>query len=308
MFDRAPSLRFTSGRALSVAGVLVLSGLPGVARAAPPQGIPPAWRTDDAGEAPETTKRSLPKRFSPRPWYLPRVAVGVGLNFPELLPLEMHLTFGKYVGLHMFYTPPLPVNIRVEMPADVLSSKNGIAVANPDFTIRARAVFGPQYGAELLGYPFGGSFFLAAGASYRKMELKGSARSGVLVCSVIEAQKEPPCPDPDARLTTDTKLQLDVDAVTSAVLTRASLGWFWHVGSFGYVTLAGGATKPNRINRNVKVTATVDSPGNDDTVSGALAEVKREKEADLQKKAIKEMRPVDEKVLPILGISAGVRF
>ncbi len=300
---------------LVAAGALSIGMVTGVARAASPTVIPPAWRTDDAGEAPDNVKKSgdgarrgLGSRYRARPWYEPRVALGIGLNFPELTPLEAYLMFGRWWGLRFFYTPPLPFNIRIEMPSDVLSSKNGIAVANPDFTIRMKAIYGPQYGAELVGFPVGGSFFVSGGASYRKMEVRGSARSPILVCSAIEAQKEPPCPDPKARLTTDTQLQLDADAVTSAVLGRASVGWFWHVGSAGYLTLSGGATKPTRLHRNVKVRATVDSPGDNDDINGALAAVKHEKEADLEKKAVKEMRPVDEKVLPILGITAGVRF
>lgn len=304
-----------STRTPTVAVVLVLSVLSGRSLAATGVSIPPSWRTNDAGESAddaknthESARKGLSSRYRPKPWFVPRVALGVGLNFPELTPVEAYLLFGKWWGLRLFYSPPMPFNIRVEMPSDVLSSKNGVAVANPDFTIHMKAVYGPAYGAEVLGFPLGGSFFIAGGASYRKVELRGTARSPVLICSVAEAIKEPPCPDPDARLTTDTKLQLDADAVTSAMLARASLGWFWHISSAGYLALVGGATKPLHINRNVKVTASVDSPGPDDNVNGALGEVKQEKEADLERKAIKAMQPVDQKVLPILGISAGVRF
>ena len=130
-----------------------------------------------------------------------------------------------------------------------------------------------------------------------------------ILSSIIEVAKEPPCGNPDASLRPDTKLRVDVDARTSALLVRGMLGWFWHLSDFAYMTLQLGATKPTRVTRKVKVIATLDSPSDsDEEVTGALAQVKAEREADLERKAIKEMRPVDEKLLPIVGLSAGIRF
>lgn len=257
---------------------------------------------------PEPRRR---KARGPRPWYVPRAALGVGLNVPELLPFEGWLFFGRHVALRAFYTPELPFNIRIEMPSDVISTKKGVGVANPEFTIRLKAYYGPHYGLEGLAFPFGGSFFVGGGAAYRAMRLVGSAKSAILVCSIFEVAKEPPCPDPAASLRPDTKLQLDADARTSAILLRGMLGWFWDVGDWGYLSLQAGATRPTQIRRKVSVVATLDTPGSaeeDQDITGALAQVKAEREAELERKAIKEMRPVDTKLLPILGLSAGVRF
>ena len=70
-----------------------------------------------------------------------------------------------------------------------------------------------------------------------------------------------------------------------------------------------GYTKPLRIRRDVAVETTVDGPSSSDQeVSGAIAEVKREREIELEKKATQEMRPVEEKPLPIFGIAAGIRL
>jgi hypothetical protein len=141
------------------------------------------------------------------------------------------------------------------------------------------------------------------------MRLVGDAKSPILVCSLIEAAKEPPCSDPAARIETQTELALDADVTTTAMLVRAGLGWFWHVGDFGYIMFNAGASKPTSIKRNVKVEANMVTPaGTDAEVSGALAQVKAEREADLESKAVREMRPVEEKLLPILGLAAGVRF
>ena len=279
------------------------------ASAAPP--MPPSWGIDvqqpSQGRAP--SRRAKRKTRAPRPWFKPRALLGVGLNIPELVPIEGYLLFGRHFGLRAFYTPSLPFNLRVEMPADVISSsRQGVSVANPDFNIRLKASYGAHYGIEALGFPMGGSFFIAAGVSHRRMRLSGEARSPILVCSSIEAQKEPPCPDAAARIQTDTELTIATDVETSALLTRFAVGWIWDIGSFGYLTLNAGATKPTKITRSIKVDANVDAPGDDSELTGALAAVKADREADLAAKALKEMRPVEEKLLPILGLSAGIRF
>lgn len=269
------------------------------------QSIPPSWRADDRNLYQEAPKY----RKSTRPWYNPRIAIGAGLNVPELLPFEAYFLFGKYFAIRTFYTPVLPFNIRVEMPADVISTKKGIGVANPDFTIRMRAEYGAHYGAEALYFPFGKSLFLAAGASHRRMRLTGNARSPILVCSIIEAAKDPPCADPNARIETQSQLDISADATTTALLGRGAIGGFWHVGRFGYFMMNIGYTKPMRIHRSVDVIANVDGPSsNDPEVSGAIAEVKAEREEELEKKALQEMQPVEERPLPIFGIAAGIRL
>lgn len=250
-------------------------------------------------------------RTKNRPWYIPRAAAGIGLNVPELLPVEGWLFFGKYFALRGFYSPELPFNIRVEMPADVISTKKGIGVANPDFTINLKAHYGPQYGIDALVFPFGGSFFIAGGAAQRRMRLVGSAKSSILICSIIEVAKEPPCPDPEASLHPDTKLQIAADARTTALLFRGMVGFLWDVGDWAYFSIQAGATRPTQVRRQIKVVAGLDFPssdGSDEEITGALAQVKVEREADLERKAIKEMRPVDSKLLPILGLSTGIRF
>lgn len=268
------------------------------------ESIPPSWRTDDS-----LYREPAKKKRKHAAWYVPRVAVGTGLNVPELLPFEAYFMFGRHFALRTFYTPVLPFNIRIEMPADVISTKKGIGVANPDFTIRMKAEYGAHYGAEAMVFPFGKSFFLSGGASHRRMRLTGHAQSPILVCSLIEAAKDPPCADPDARLQTQTELAIGADATTTALLGRAAIGGFWHVGRFGYFMMNIGYTKPFQIRRNVRVTTDVDGPSSDDPeISGAIAAVKAEREAELEQKALAEMRPVEEKPLPIFGIAAGIRL
>lgn len=265
--------------------------------------------SDDTATSRPRTARPSPRRR--RPWYKPRLALGLSSNIPEFLGAEAWLSFGKFFAFQAFWAPQLPFNIRVEMPADVISTKKGVGVANPDFNIHLKAHYGPHYGINAVVFPFGGSFFIAAGAAKRQMRLSGSAKSAILICSLIEVAKEPPCPDPNASLHPDTKLRVEADVLTSALLLRGMTGFLWDVGNWAYVSMQVGATKPKKIDRRVKVSTGLDFPSGadaDDDITGALAQVKTERESDLERKAIKEMRPVDSKVLPIMGLTAGIRF
>jgi hypothetical protein len=236
-------------------------------------------------------------------------AVGPFLNVPEIAGVEGWAFLGRYFGLRAFVTPPIPFKVRVEMPSDVLSTKQQIGIANPDFEVRFRGVYGPNYGLEGMVFPFGGSFYLNVGASHRVMRLSGSTQSAVLICSLLEAAKDPPCADPAARIKTGTELKLRADATVTALLLRAGAGWFWEVGRHAYFTFSGGVTRPTHVTRSLNVHADLEAPTVDQPeIVGALADVRAEREQDLHDKALREMRPVAEKALPVVGISAGWRF
>ena len=244
------------------------------------------------------------------PDWLPDLALGVGASIPDILPIDAQLVFSRWFRVRLFYGPEMPFKARVEMPSDVISTKNGVAVANPDFIIRMNASYGPSYGVEAMVFPLANSFFLAGGMSVRTFQLEGKAKSGVLVCSVIEAAKEPPCGDPNARLTTRTELEIRARAKTESNLMRMSAGFLWQIAESGYFSIYAGMAKPYAIRRKVSITTGIDSHGGegDGAISGALAQVKIDKEAELEKKALKEIAPYDNKTIPILGIGGGIQF
>jgi len=291
--------------------------------------LPPSWRTPDPVKKKGRGGEGLPPHLSAGRkqrtaaandsglWnsvsemtWMPDLAFGVGVNIPEVLPLDAHLVFGRWFRLRFFYGPPMPFKARVEMPSDLISAKNGVAVANPDFVIRMNAVYGPSYGVEAMVFPFVNSFFIAGGISARSFQLSGTAKSGVLVCSEIEAAKEPPCGDPSARLTTRTELVVTAKAKTSSNLLRLSTGWLWQIADSGFFSVYAGAARPVGIRRKVSVTTGIDSHGGEgnEAISGALAQLKVDKESELESKALKEMAPYDEKTVPILGIGGGIQF
>jgi hypothetical protein len=242
-------------------------------------------------------------------WYLPELAFGVGLGIPEIIPLEGYAFFGRHLAIRAFFTPSLPFNIRVEVPSDVISAKQGLAVANPDFTAQFKGSYGATYGASLLYFPFGGSFFVGGGISQRRLKLAGDASAPVLVCSIIEAAKEPPCGDPSARIETKTRLALEADVSTTSLINTIETGWFARIGGSGYLTARFGFALPWGINRTSTINATLDGPSSTpDDISGALADIRTEKEAEMRKKVLQEIRPLDEKGLPIVAFGAGIRL
>jgi hypothetical protein len=269
--------------------------------------IPPSWQQNRYSHPkPAATAK---KRRRPRPWYQPRAAIGLGVGVPELVTLESFIVFGKFFGIRAFFTPPLPFKIRVNMPAEVISTKNDIGVANPPYTVRFSAIYGANHGADLLAFPFAGSFFVGLGVASRTFNLKGQAKSPILVCSLIEAVKEPPCNNPDARIETLSQLDLKAKAQSDSLLSRASLGFFWYVGRSTYLTLTLGALKPFKTHSHVKVDASIDAPGDlDQEIAEKMVDIKSDRETEMAKKAQEEIEKIDKKLLPMASLSFGFRF
>ena len=309
MTSRQPSLllRLTT---FLVAAATFSEGMPAVAASS--ANLPPSWQTGPAtskGAPPPTADAST--KGTTRSWYSPRFAVGGRADVPELLDIEGFAFWGSRIGLRVFYAPAVPIPLKVEIPSDVVSAnkKTGLAVANPAFTVTGQLTYGQQWGAELMAFPMGGSFFIAFGASQRHLRLVADARSSVLVCSLIEAAKEPPCGDAAAAVKSRTELTAHADATMSALLVRGAIGGLWHLGRVGYLTLSLGVAKPTRLSHNVGVDVglgTPDTPSVD--LSGPLEEVRSQRRADLQGQAIKALQPIESGVLPILGLSAGLRL
>jgi len=287
-------------------------------------GLPPSWlgapdgRTKDRGNpftddrrhqtAPSEPLDSGPK-LRQRPWYVPRASLGLSTNLPELFTIESHLTFGHYVGLHLFYSPPIPITVRVEMPSDLIVVKSNVGLANPAFNINGQLTYGEQYGAEALAFPFGGSFFIMGGASHRRIRLVADAQTPVLICSGSAILTPNPCSDSKATITSQIQLKAHADVITEATLLRSGIGWFWHIGSFGYFTFNLGAAKPMGVKHNASLDAAIVTPaGSDAELNAALEQMRTKKLSDLRQQTLDATKPVDRQVLPILGIGAGVRF
>ncbi len=292
---------------------LWLSVLSSSLYAATELGVPPSWNatapaktTYDRGDILGEGYKSKPKKTSKS---VVKGSLGIFTGFPDGRGIEGQLFLGKYIGFRGFYAPSMPIKVRVEMPSEVLSAKQGIAVANPAYTILGELTTGANSGGELLAFPFGGSFYLSLGAATRKASLSAHAQSPVLICSVLEAQKEDPCSDPQATLKTRVEAEIDAAITTQALLLKAGLGWYWHISRFGYFTLAFGAGKPSKVTRSATANANIVVPGEDDTaITGALLELKKTRESDLAQKAEKAISPFDQKILPVAALGLGLRI
>lgn len=238
--------------------------------------------------------------------------MGLGISFPELLPIEAIFTWWKIFALRVFYAPPIPFNIRVNMPGEVVSSyKKILGVAYPPTTVKLKAVYGPHYGVDAMIFPLRGSFFILGGMAFRQISLSGRAKGPILVCTKEAAEKEPPCSGDEGVIKTRTQLVLEANTKSTAYLMRGAVGWLWTLGKSGYLmwTLLGTAV-PTNVKRDLDIDASISTITDDveDDISDALRQIKEEKEEEMKQNALKEMRPVEEKPLLMIGLTGGFQF
>ena len=228
-----------------------------------------------------------------------RGALGFGLDIPEFYPVEGFLLINRWVALRAFYVWPIPFNVRVEMPADVISKK-GIIVEHPDLVVNFKALYGPQYGLEGLVFPWGGGFHVFAGASYRRLSLKGGVTSGLILRS------EPNGPP----LETNSSVRLYADASTAQYVLRGGVGYLLLSPMGIYFNVFLGYSKPYKAFSHIDVQGDVlnQKATNQEDVRAALDELKAVKEAEMEDKALTAMRPAEKLSLPIVGFSFGVYF
>ncbi len=226
-----------------------------------------------------------------------RFGFGAGINLPDLFPFELWGRMNSWLGGRVFFAPAFAFDVRIELPRDQISSKNGILIENPAMNIHLDGVYGPHYGGEIWAYPWAGTFYVGAGLSYRKLTLEGVAKAPLLITFA------------DLSFETNTKFGVDAFAETEGILARFDCGWMFemrgwyvHLGPFGIAI-------PKRLERTVRATGIVDSPGaEDEELVGALAQFRNEKESELHDKALKEIRPAESMALPIASVSIGIVF
>lgn len=227
-----------------------------------------------------------------------RYGLGIGLNVPDLVPLEGWVRFGNFAALRLFVVPEIPFNIRVEMPDDEVGGQDNITVAHPDLIIPFDAVYGPQYGVEAAFFPFGGTFYVGGGVSFRKLRLKGLVESSLILKTDSAA----------GSTETNSIFSIGADGTTSQYVLRTSLGFFWELRGGSYFNLVLlGLTQPYKAGSTVTVTADMTNPkAVNPTADKALDAFKADKEIEMEDKALIAMRPAEELVLPMIGLSIGI--
>ena len=236
-------------------------------------------------------------RHSPYSW-----GMGMGVNFPDIIPIFAHLRYKRSLDFKLFVTPPVPFKIRVDMPDDAIKTKKGspVIIRTPAVEIVFNAIYGPQYGLDMTYYPFDGAFFVGMGASFRSLELKGDVESNVNITTT------------DGSYTGDsfTKLYLAADAKTSQSVIRGMAGWRWTMFNDGYFAFLLGYTVPYHHYSTIKIDSDLrtGSPHIDETINAALADLKAQKESEMESQSLKAMKPVERLALPLIGMEWGWNF
>lgn len=225
------------------------------------------------------------------------LGVGIGLNFPEIFPIESHLQIGQYISLKLYLVPQIPFNIVVAMPQDKISSQNDIIIEHPAFDVKFKAKYGPLWGSDIKVFPFKESWYLLAGFGQRSLQIKGEVSSRLILRTASTAGTE-----------TNTVFTVGADAITRQNILKLGTGFHWRISDRLYFDLIlAGVTKPTSTSSGITVTTNITNPNApDQKISDALAQFKLDKEAELQEKALKEMSPIEDQILPIIGISIGV--
>lgn len=227
----------------------------------------------------------------------PRYGFGLGVNLPDLVPFSFRYRQSRFWSLKVFLVPTIPFNIKVEMPEDRISSKNGIVLSHPEYEVNFEANYGPQYGMELIINPFGGNFYLGAGLSFRKLAISGGI-SSPLSLSVQGS---------DSTISTNSIFSIDAAASTSQYVLRLSTGLHWNLFGGYFINIGIGITKPYKANSSFSSTSAIINPRSPtQRISDALLEFKNQEDLKMKEKALEAMIPVEKLVLPIIGLEIGI--
>ena len=246
---------------------------------------------------------------------------------PELWSAALHWRLTERFGIDFRAAPETLINVRVEMPADLIGTRSSIGVANPPYTITSRAGIGPGAGLGAVFYPYlsgrdGGGWFVGAGVDQRHFTLTGKTRAPVLICSLIEAQKDPPCGNADAAIVTRTRFVIEADMETSGLALRGWTGWRWNFGAAGSGAFSGregtsflrrtffetalGAERLTGRSRKTDVTIKLDTPGLDDADTQTALGILRDQNSEKSAEKLKDLlRRYDSRIIPIGWLAVG---
>lgn len=247
---------------------------------------------------------------------------------PEIFSSTLHWRLAERFALELRAIPETRLNVRIEMPQDLISTKKNIGVANPDYTIHSKLIVGTGFGFGTIYYPYlsgrdGGGWFVGLGLDQRAYTITGKTKSPILICSLIQAAKDPPCGDEDAALVTRTEFVIDAETTTSGLAARLWTGWRWSFRASGSGAFAGregqslgkrlfveaalGAEQVSTPKRNTKVTLKLETPGQADAETETALGILRDQNADKsQDKLDTLLKRYDRQIVPVVWIATGI--
>jgi hypothetical protein len=240
-----------------------------------------------------------------------RHTLGAFGSIPELARLDYRYSLSPFWGLTVGASAPMPVQIDIDMPSDVIKADAsiGLAVAHPAFNIKFDIDWGPHVYAGAIWHPFGGTWYSSAAVGVRSIRILGHAASPLRICSLVEAAKEPPCGNDAAAIQTRNSISLTADIKLLSYTVRAATGWLLPLTPAWVLLAEAGLFAPLSTKENTKVLSELVSPdGNSEDLFGALAELRSKSEVDLTAKAKSELTTYTKKTLPVLGVGLAYRF
>ncbi|SMF54782.1 hypothetical protein [Pseudobacteriovorax antillogorgiicola] len=235
----------------------------------------------------------------PEPW-LETIAdrlvwsLGLGLNVPDIIPLEGMVRYDGLFAFRGFFVPSLPFDVKVEYSRGVLANQDGLAIENPDLTIDFDGVYGPQWGLEFLIFPFQESLYIGFGWSRRALSLEGRIDSNLILSSSAGS------------INTNSVISIEARARVVQTVNRISLGWKVPIGSI-YLSFNLGYTFPEGGQSQLEMKGNIANPSAIEDISNqTIEEAERTFEADLEDQTRDDVDKVKDFEAPILGISIGM--
>ena len=222
------------------------------------------------------------------------VSLGLGLNAPEIIPIEVMVSFNQTLAVKAFYAPSLPFNVRVEYSRGTLTSNESTSIENPDLDIDFSGSYGPHWGVEVAHYPFKGSWYWAAGWSERTVTLSGDVESQLIINSAAGS------------FYSNSIISIKGSAASRQSMLRLTTGWQYQVFNKGFFGIYCGLTAPVGGSSSVKMVANVLNPSAvEQSSSEVLDQAKQEFEDSLESQSMSDVDKLKELRTPILGISIG---
>lgn len=252
-----------------------------------------------AEEEPEAEASA--KQATARAW-----TAGFGGRIPDGLPLEVTRRLDERWSLRGWITPPIGMEIEEHQEAESESFFDSIVIATPATNVTAAVSYGPAFGVEGLYRPFLSGFFVAGGLSYYQLVGRAEKSTPLLICFDTTT----PCNASTASYKTSGELSINAVAREQGVRTAASTGWLFEVGERTVIGLTmGGLSYKVWNKRSVSVDSEMeDDPGLSDLAKEQMQYVLPAKEDKLEGKVVDKMDQYNRPLLPVFGLSAGVRF
>lgn len=260
----------------------------------------------------------------------PRSNFSWALNgaIPEIFSATVHWRLTDRFAIEARGIPETRLNVRIEMPQDLISTKKNIGVANPEYTIHSKLTVGAGLGAGAVYYPYlsgrdGGGWFVGLGLDQRRYTVTGKTQSPILICSLLQAAKDPPCGDEDSALVTRTEFVIDAKTETSGLATRAWTGWRWSFRASGSGAYAGregqtigrrlfieaaiGAEKVASPKRKTTVGLKLDTPGLSDAETETALGILRDQNAGKSEEKLDTLiQRYDTQIVPVAWLATGM--